>query len=98
MPISSTITLQQLIAADSIPSSTGQIRTPNIQIPPNLGNLRVKPRQQTITSDVVSKGIGNGHAKKENSHTKEGKIKGNNYNYFIESLHENYGGEQKIGE
>ena len=35
---------------------------------------------------------------KENSHTTEDKIKGNNYNYFIEALHGNYGGEKKIGE
>ena len=98
MPISSTITLQQAVAADRIPSNTGRIRTPNIQIPANLGNLGVKPRQQIIASDVVSKGIGDGHAQKENSHTREDKIKGNNYNYFIEALHGNYGGEQKIGE
>ena len=98
MPISSTITLQQVVAADRIPSNTGRIRTPNIQIPANLGNLGVKPRQQIIASDVVSKGIGDGHAQKENSHTTEDKTKGNNYNYFIEALHGNYGGEQKIGE
>ena len=96
--ISITITLQQVVAADRIPSNTGRICTPNIQIPANLGNLGVKPRQQIIASDVVSKGIGDGHAQKENSHTTEDKIKGNNYNYFIEALHGNYGGEQKIGE
>ena len=82
MPISSTITLQQVVAADSIRSNTGQIRTPNIQIPANLGNLGVKLRQQTTTSDFVSKGIRDGHAQKDNSHTTEDKIKGNNYNYF----------------
>ena len=75
MPISSTITLQQVVAADSIPSNTGRIRTTNIQIPPNLGNLGVKLRQQITASDVVSKGIGDGHAQKENSHTTEDKIK-----------------------
>ena len=90
MPISSTITLQQVVAADSIPSNTGRIRTPNIQIPANLGNLGVKLRQQTTASDV-SKGIRDGHAQKENSH----KIKGNNCNYFNEALHENYEGNKK---
>ena len=58
-----------------------------------------KPWRETETadtaSDVVSKGIGDGHAQKENSHTTEDKIKGNNYNYFIEALHGNYGEEQK---
>ena len=75
MPISSTITLQQVVAADSIPSNTGRIRTTNIQIPTNLGNLGMKLRQQITASDVVSKGIGDGHAQKENSHTTEDKIK-----------------------
>ena len=89
------MTLHQAVAADRIPSNTGQIRTPNIEIPANLGNLGVKPRQQIIASDVVSKGNGDGHAQKENSHTAEDKIKGNNYNYFIEALHGNYGGERK---
>ena len=97
MPISSTITLQQVVAADSIPSNTGRIRTPNIQIPANLGKLGVKLRQQITALDVGSKGIGAGHAQKENSHTTEDKIKGNNYNYFIEALHGNYGEEQKTG-
>ena len=58
----------------------------------------MKLRQQTTASDVVNKGIVDGHAQKENSHTTEDKTKGNNYNYFIEALHGNYGGEQKIGE
>ena len=62
MPISSTITLQQVVAADSIPSNTGRIGTPNIQIPANLGNLGVKLRHQITASDVVIKGIGDGHA------------------------------------
>ena len=75
MPISSTITLQQVVAADSIPSNAGRIRTTNIQIPTNLGNLGMKLRQQITASDVVSKGIGDGHAQKENSHTTEDKIK-----------------------
>ena len=75
MPISSTITLQQVVAADSIPSNTGRIRTPNIQIPANLGNLAMKLRQQITASGVVSKGIGDGHGQKENSHTTEDKIK-----------------------
>ena len=75
MLISSTITLQKVVAAHSIPSNTGPIRIPNIQIPANLGNLIVKLRQQTTVSDVVNKGIGDGHAQKENSHTTEDKIK-----------------------
>ena len=75
MSVSSTITLQQVVAADSIPSNTGRIRTPNIQIPANLGNLAMKLRQQITASDVVSKGIEDGHAQKENSHTTEDKIK-----------------------
>ena len=75
MPISSTITLQQVVAADSIPSSTGRIGTPNIQIPANLRNLGVKLRQQIPASDVVINGIGDGHAQKENSHATEDKIK-----------------------
>ena len=69
MPISSTITLQQVLAADSITSNTGRIRTLNIQIPANLGNLGVKLRQQATALDVVNKGIGDGYAQKENSHT-----------------------------
>ena len=97
MLISSTITLQQVVAADSIPSNTGRIRTANIQIPANLGNLDVKLRQQTTASDVVSKGIGDGHVQRENSHSKEDKIKDNNYSYFIEALPGNYEGEQKTG-
>ena len=75
MPISSTITRQQVVAADSIPSNTGRIRTPNIQIPANLGNLGVKLRQQITTPDVGSKGIGDEHVQKENSHTTEDRIK-----------------------
>ena len=98
MPISSTITRQQVVAANGIPSSTGRIRSSNIQILANLGNLDVKLRQQITASDVGSKGIGVGHTQKENSHTREDKIKGNNYNYFIEALHGYYGREQKIGE
>ena len=90
MLISSTITLQK-VAADSIPSNTGRIRTPNIQIPANLGKLGVKLRQQVTASDVVSKGIGDGHVQKENSHTTEDKIRGNSYNYYIEPLNGNYG-------
>ena len=90
MPISSTATLQQVAAADSIPSNTGPICIPNIQIPANLGNLGVKLRQQTTASDVT-KGIRDGHAQKENSH----KIKGNNCNYFNKALPENYEGNKK---
>ena len=73
MQISSTITLQQVLAADSITSNTGRIRTLNIQIPANLGNLGVKLRQQATALDVVNKGIGDGHAQKESSHTTENK-------------------------
>ena len=73
MPISSTITLQQVLAADSITSNTGRISTLNIQIPANLGNLGVKLRQQATALDVANKGIGDGHAQKENSHTTENK-------------------------
>ena len=58
----------------------------------------MKLRQQTTASDVVNKGIVDGHAQKENSHTTEDKTKGSNYNYFIEALHGNYEGEQKTGE
>ena len=86
MPISSMITLQQVVAVDSIPSNSGPIRIPNIQIPANLGNLGVKLRQQTTVSDVVNKGIGGGHVQKENSHTTDDKIKSNTYNCFIEAL------------
>ena len=67
MAISSTITLQQVVAADSISSNTGAIRISNIQIPPNLGNLGVTLRQQTTVLDVVNKSIGDDHAQKENS-------------------------------
>ena len=35
----------------------------------------MKLRQQITASDVVSKGIGDGHAQKENSHTTQDKIK-----------------------
>ena len=91
-------TLQQIVAADRIPSNTGPIRIPNIQIPANLGNLEVKLRQQTAVSDVVNKGIGYGHALKENNHTTEGKRKGNTYTYFIEVFTRNYEGEQKTRE
>ena len=56
-----------------------------------------KPWRETDTadtaSDVVSKGIGDGHAQKENCHTIKDKIKGNNYNYFIETFYGNYGRE-----
>ena len=98
MPISSTITLQQVVPADSIPSNTCPVRIPNIQIPANLGNLGVKLGQQTTVSDVVNKGIGCGNVQKENSHTTEDKIKGNTSNCFIEALNGNYEGEQKTGE
>ena len=87
-----------LPSGDSTPSNTDRIRTPNIQIRANLGNLGVKLRQQTTASDVVNKGIVDGHAQKENSHTTEDKTKGNNYNYFSEALHGDYEGEQKTGE
>ena len=73
MPISSTSTL----AADSILSNTGPIRISNIQISANLGNLGVKLRHQTTVSDVLNKGIGDGHTQKENSHTTEDEIKRN---------------------
>ena len=75
MPISSTITFQQVVAADSIPFNTGPIRIPNIQVPANLGNLGIKLGQRTTALDVVNKGIRGGHAQKENSHTTEDKIK-----------------------
>ena len=71
MPISSPITL----AVDSILSNTDPIRIPNIQILANLGNLGAKLKQQTTVSDVVNKGVGDGHVQKENSHTTKDKIK-----------------------
>ena len=71
MPISSPITP----AVDSILSNTDPIRIPNIQILANLGNLGVKLKQQTTVSDVVNKGVGDGHVQKENSHTTKDKIK-----------------------
>ena len=80
------ITLRQVVATDSILSNTGPIRIPNIQIPTNLGNLGMKLRQQTTVSHVENKGIGDGHAQIENSHTTEDKRKGNTYNCFIEPL------------
>ena len=95
MLISSMITPQQVVAADSIPSNTCPICILNIQIPANFGNPGVKLRQQTTVLDVVNKGIGDGHVKKENSNTTEDKIKGNTYNYFNEALNGNYEGEQK---
>ena len=98
MPISSRITLRQLVVADSIPSNVSAIGIPNIQMPANLGNLVVKLRQQTTVSDVVNNGIGDGHAKKENSHTAEDKIKGDTYNCFIEALNGNHEREQKTRE
>ena len=98
MPISSKITLQQVVAADSIRSSTGPIRIPNIQIPANIGSLGVRLRQQITVLDVVNKGIGGGHAQKECNHTTGDKIEGNIYNCFVEALNGNYEGEQKTGE
>ena len=98
MSISSMIILQQVVAADSIPSNIVPFHISNIQIPANLGNLGVKLTQQTTVSDVVNKGIGDGHAQKENSHTTEDKIKSNTYNCFIEALNGNYEEEQKTGE
>ena len=98
MPISSTITPQQVIAVDSIPSNTGPILVANIQTPASLGNLGMKLRRQTTVSDVMNKGIGGGHIQKENSHTTEDKIKGNTYNFFTEALNGNYEGEQKTRE
>ena len=92
MPIPNMTTLQQVVATDSIPSNTGPIRIPNIQNPSNLGNLGVKLRQQTTVSNVVNKGIGDGHALKENNHTTEDKLKGNTC--FIEALNGNYEGQQ----
>ena len=62
MPISKTISLQQVVAVDSIPSNTGPISIPNIQSPANLGNLGIKLRRQTTALGAVSKGIGGGHA------------------------------------
>ena len=41
--------------------------TSNIQIPANLGNLGMELRQKTTVPDVVNKGIGDGHALKENN-------------------------------
>ena len=73
MPISSMITLQQVVATDSIPSNTGPMPIPNIQIPANLGDFGVKLRQQTTVLYVMNKSIGDGHAQKENSHTTEDK-------------------------
>ena len=67
MPISGTTTLQQVVAAGSIPSNAGTINITNIQIPANLGNLGMELRQKTTVRDVVNKGIGDGHALKENS-------------------------------
>ena len=46
----------------------------------------------------MNKGIGDGHAKKENSHIAEDKIKGYTYNCFIEALNGNHEREQKTGE
>ena len=91
MPISNPITL----GADSILSNTGPIRIPKIQIPANLGNLGLQLRQQATVSDVVNKGIGDGHAQKENSHTTEDKIKSNTCNRFIEARNGNHEGKQK---
>ena len=82
MLISSKITLQQVVAANSLISKTGPIAIPNIRIPATLGNIGVKLRQQTTFLDVVSQVIGNGHALKENSHTTEDQIKGNIYACF----------------
>ena len=76
MPISTTITFQQVVAAaDSIPFNTGSICIPNIQVPANLENLGVKLRQRTTVLHVVNKDIRGGHPQKENSHTIEDKIK-----------------------
>ena len=75
MAISRTSTLQQVVAAGRVPSSTDPICIPIIQIPANLENLDMKLRQQSTVSDVVNKGIGDGHALKENNHTTEDKIK-----------------------
>ena len=97
MPISSKITLQQVVETDSIPTNTGPIRIPSNQIPVNLGNLAVKLRHQTTVSDVVNKDIGDAHAQKENSHTTEDEIKGNTYDCFIEALNGNYEWEKKSG-
>ena len=94
MPISSPITL----AVDSILSNTDPIRIPNIQILANLGNLGAKLKQQTTVSDVVNKGVGDGHVQKENSHTTKDEIKGNTYNCFIEARNGNYEGKQKTRE
>ena len=80
------ITLQQIVATDSILYNTGPIRIPNIQSPANLGNLGMKLRQQTTVSHVENKGIGAEHAQIENSHTTEGKRKGNTFHCFIEPL------------
>ena len=75
MTISSTITLQQVVATDSIPSNTGPIHIPNNQIPANLGNPGMKIRHLTTVSDKVNKDIGDVHAQKENSHATEYEIK-----------------------
>ena len=90
MPISSTTILQQIVAADSIPSSTDPVYIPNIQIPAKIENLGMKLRQQNTVSDVMNKGIGDGNALKENNHTRKYKIKGNTYTCFIEALAGNY--------
>ena len=79
MLISSTITLQQVVAAGSIPSNTDPMCIPNIQIPANLGKLDIKLRQQATVSDVVNKDVGDGHAQKEIRHNKKNKIKGNTF-------------------
>ena len=47
---------------------------------------------------MVNKGIGDGHALKENNHITQSKIKGNTYTWFIEALTGNYEGEQKTKE
>ena len=75
MAISSPTTLQQVVAAGRVSSNTDPICIPIIQIPANLENLDTKLRQQSTVSDVVNKGIGDGHALKENNHTTEDKIK-----------------------
>ena len=98
MPVSSITTLQQIVAKDSITSTTGPIRISNIQIPALPGNLGIKLRQQTTASDVLNKVIGDGHAIKENNYTIEDRIKGSTYTCFIEALTGNYEGKQKARE
>ena len=65
---------------------------------PQHPNLGAKLKQQTTVSDVVNKGVGDGHVQKENSHITKDEIKSNTYNCFIEARNGNYEGKQKTRE